>query len=59
MSIQSTIELTREQAEEQWVDKQLKSPDLKRKLQAIALNMSDKDLENELEEHFYNYLITS
>ena len=49
MSIQSTIFITRENAESQLREKRAREVDISK--------LSDNEIENELEEKFYNYLI--
>lgn len=56
MSIQSTIELTRREAEEQLVQKLLNEK-YKRLAWVEAVSLSNKDLEDALDETFHNYII--
>jgi hypothetical protein len=49
MSIQETVVLTREQAEKKLIEK--------RAWELIVSNLTDEQIEDELDEQFYNYSI--
>lgn len=53
MGIKSTITLTREQAENKYAE--ILADNMKRKLRAIAVSMSDRELEDALEEENDKY----
>ena len=57
MGIQSTIYLSREEAEQMWIDKQLKGN--RKILEQFVKEISNDDLETQIEKTFYNYAITS
>jgi hypothetical protein len=57
MGIQSTTELTREEAERLYVAKRQK--EFERKFRAEAVAMCDEDLERAIESQFDNYIITN
>jgi len=58
MSIQSTRYLTREDAELKYIQLQLSNmSDIKRQIRLKASSMSNEELENAIEETFYNYSI--
>jgi len=60
MSIQSTIDLTREEAEKKYLCKVLgEEGEVYKIYKAKAILMSDKELEEAIEEYFYNYSITN
>lgn len=56
MGIQSTIEISREQAERMWVDKYLE--EYRIRIEGFAKMASNRTLEDSIEETFYNYRIT-
>lgn len=56
MSIQSTIDISRKEAEDKYVEN--KKNDAMRKLRSEALMLDNKELENAIDEEFYNYRIT-
>lgn len=55
MSVQTTIEITRSEAERKWVEKRLET--LRSSFATAAKGMTDTQLEDEVEEQFYNYQI--
>lgn len=57
MSIQSTRITTREEAERRYIEKRMSSIELKKRLRIELAHMDDKELENAIEEEFYNYSI--
>lgn len=55
MSIQSTITLSRAEAEEKYVQQNLE--EIEKELRRIAKIIDNKELEDEIEETYYNYTI--
>ena len=55
MGVQSTIEITREDAEKKYVEMKLETR--RKTYEQIAALLDDEALEDAIEEHFYNYLI--
>ncbi len=58
MSIQTTRYITRDEAEQQLLEKEFKERSLGF-LNAYIKSLSDTELEEKLDEQFYNYTITS
>lgn len=55
MGIQSTVVLTREEAEKMYVEKRLEG--LRSDMELLASRLSAATIEDYIEEHFYNYFI--
>lgn len=55
MGIQSTIDITREEAEKKYVE--IRKEKIDRQLSAEAVLLEDDELEDYIEEEFYNYSI--
>jgi len=56
MSIQSTIILNRKEAEERLIKKRAQE-EIDRKRKSDVYNLTNEEIENELDEQFYNYII--
>lgn len=57
MGIQTTRQITREEAEKFLVERELKKEQRRREILNGVVKMSDEQLENALDEEFYNYSI--
>lgn len=55
MSVQTTVTITREQAEAKWVEARLEK--YRKTLTDAAKECTNEELEDLIEEHFYNYTI--
>jgi hypothetical protein len=55
MGVQSTIEITREEAQRKWIEIQLEKT--KEALELVVLELDNTNLQDQLEEEFHNYMI--